>query len=252
MGASSIEWTDVTWNPVTGCSRVGPGCDNCYMFALYPRLRGMGVKGYETHPEDVQVMYERFNAPLSWRKPRRVFVNSMSDLFHPHVKYEDISKIFNVMREAQRRGHIFQVLTKRPGLAVGWWEFAKADFPEGWPDGVWMGTSIEDRKHAPRAEVLARLPAKVRFISAEPLIERVDLSRWLGRDGINWVIAGGESGRSARPMEIDWARDLRDQCAVSGAAFFLKQLGGRRDKRGGDKALLDGRLWREMPDAAAA
>lgn len=252
MGASSIEWTDETWNPVTGCSRVSPGCDHCYMFALYPRLKGMGVKGYETFPDDVRIMdEERIRLPLRWRKPRRVFVNSMSDLFHPHVPYEDIDKIFDVMREASRNGHIFQILTKRPGLAVGWWERARRDYPEGWPDGIWIGTSIEDRKRAPRAEVLARLPARVRFVSAEPLIEEIDLSRWLGADKINWVIAGGESGGRARPMDIAWARSLRDQCEDAGVAFFLKQLGGRTDKRGGAKALLDGLRYIEMPDVAA-
>lgn len=248
MSASAIEWTDETWNPVTGCTRVSEGCDHCYMFALYPRLRGMGVKGYETRPDDVRVMDDaRINAPLSWRKPRRVFVNSMSDLFHDRISYDDITRIFRVMVKAQERGHIFQALTKRPGHAVGWWnKRGRAEFGE-WPRGVWIGTSIENRKRALRAEVLIRLRAPVMFVSAEPLLEEVDLSRWLGPDKISWVIAGGESGGRARDMDIDWARSLRDQCADAGVAFFLKQLGGRRDKLGGDKAILDGRLWRDMP-----
>ena len=247
MGASAIEWTDETWNPVTGCTRVSDGCDNCYMFSMYPRLRGMGVKGYETSPDDVRVWRERFDAPLSWRKPRRVFVNSMSDLFHDRVPYDAITEIFAVMAKAQERGHVFQVLTKRPGHAVGWWnKEGRREFGE-WPERVWLGTSIENQKTAPRAKVLLRVPAKVLFVSAEPLLAEVDLSAWLGDGGISWVIAGGESGRKARPMDLAWARSLRDQCERAGAAFFLKQLGGARDKRGGDKALLDGRLWRDMP-----
>ena len=248
---STIEWTDETWNPVTGCTRVSPGCDHCYMFALYPRLTAMGVPGYEYRPEQVQTLPDRLGAPLRWPKPRRVFVNSMSDVFHPHVPYEFVTQMFDVMREAsEHRGHVFQVLTKRPGRAVGWWEKNQERYGGEWPAGVWIGTSVESQKYAPRISVLARLPAPVRFVSAEPLLGPVDLRRWLHAGDLKWVIAGGESGRSARPMELEWARSLRDQCHEADVAFFLKQLGGRRGKRSGEDAVLDGHLWHEYPQAA--
>ncbi len=250
---SAIEWTDETWNPVTGCTRVSPGCDHCYMFALYPRLTAMGVPGYHGDPGDIHLMPDRLEAPLRWASPRRVFVNSMSDVFHPRVPYDFVSKIFNVMGEAaERRGHVFQVLTKRPGRAVGWWELNRERYEGVWPDGVWVGTSVENQKYAPRIEVLARLPAPVRFVSAEPLLGSIDLSRWLDSGELQWVIAGGESGPRARPMDLDWARDLRDQSRRAGVAFFLKQLGGRRGKRSGDKAVLDGETWMQMPQARLA
>ena len=249
--ASAIEWTDETWNPVTGCTRVSPGCDNCYMFALYPRLRGMSVRGYDTSPEMVQLLPERLDAPLKWRKPRHVFVNSMSDVFHPSVPYDFVFEIFKVMDEASRRnGHVFQVLTKRPGRAVGWWERYAERFPNGWPSNVWIGTSVENQKYAPRITVLERIPATVRFVSAEPLLEEIDLTEWLERGALDWVIVGGESGRGARPMNLDWVRRLRDQSFSAGVAFFLKQLGGSKGKRGGDEARVDDRTWHEMPVAA--
>ena len=248
---SNIEWTDETWNPVTGCTRVSPGCDHCYMYTLYPRLTAMAVPGYETTPDDVQLLWDRLEAPLTWKKPRRVFVNSMADMFHPRVPYEFINAAFSVMEQAAReRGHIFQILTKRPGRAVAWWNKYEQDFPNGWPTNVWIGTSVENQKYAPRITVLSRLPAPTRFVSAEPLLGPVDLSPWLESGAIQWVIVGGESGPRARPMELDWARLLRDQSVRAGVAFFLKQLGGVRKKRGGDGALLDGRLWRQMPALA--
>ncbi len=246
---STIEWTDETWNPMTGCTRVSPGCDHCYMFALYPRLKAMGVPGYEGDPREVRLLPERLDTPLNWKRPRRVFVNSMSDVFHPRVSYDFINNIFDVMREAaEQRGHVFQVLTKRPGRAVGWWESNKARYDCVWPDGVWIGTSVENQKYAPRVAVLARLPAAIRFVSAEPLLGAVDLRQWLDAGDVQWVIAGGESGPAARPMDLEWARDLRDQSLETGVAFFLKQLGGRRGKQSGDEAILDGRLWRDCPE----
>ena len=246
--ASAIEWTDETWNPVTGCTRVSPGCDHCYMYALYPRLKGMGVPGYETAPGDVRLLPERLHLPLTWRKPKRVFVNSMSDLFHSDVPYSFISEVFEVMQEASaQRGHVFQVLTKRPGRAVGWWEQCGAELFAEWPSNIWIGTSVESPKYAPRLTVLGRLPAPVRFVSAEPLLDAVDLSSWLEDGTLQWVIVGGESGRCARPMELAWARGIRDQCVASEVSFFLKQLGGARGKRGGGEAILDGELWRGMP-----
>ncbi len=245
---SAIEWTDETWNPVTGCTRVSTGCDHCYMFAMYPRLTAMGVRGYELDPQQVQLLPERLDAPLRWGKPRRVFVNSMSDVFHPKVPFEFVTEIFDVMcTAAAQHGHIFQVLTKRPGRAVGWWDRNQDRYGGVWPAGVWIGTSVENQKYAPRITVLARLPAPVRFVSAEPLLGAVDLREWLRRGDLHWVIAGGESGRAARPMDIDWARDLRDQSIEAGVAFFLKQLGGRHGKRGGAAAVIDGTTWTQMP-----
>lgn len=246
---SSIEWTDETWNPVTGCTRVSPGCDHCYMFGLYPRLRGMGVPGYETSPEDVRLLPERLQTPLLWKRPRRVFVNSMADLFHSRVPFNYVFEIFTVMAEAaDKRGHIFQVLTKRPGRAAAWWDQYQGHFPDGWPPQVWIGTSVETQKYTPRLTVLERVPAAVRFVSAEPLLERIDLTPWLERGVLDWVIVGGESGPGARPMDLDWVRDLRDQSNCAGVPFFLKQLGGIRMKRGGDLAVMDdGTRWREMP-----
>ena len=245
---SNIEWTDETWNPVTGCTRVSPGCDNCYMFALYPRLKAMAVSGYEAAPDEVQLIPERLNVPLSWKKPRRVFVNSMADLFHPRVPFNFTYEMFSVMRQAAlERGHVFQVLTKRPGRAVAWWQRYERDFPEGWPASVWIGTSVENQKYAPRLTVLARLPAPIRFVSAEPLLEPVDLTPWLDAGVLQWVIVGGESGPRARPMDLSWVRDLRDQSTKAGVPFFLKQLGGARNKRGGDEAVIDDRHWRQMP-----
>ncbi len=245
---SSIEWTDETWNPITGCTRVSPGCDHCYMFSLYPRLKAFGVPGYSASPDQVTMLPERLLTPLSWKKPRHVFVNSMADLFHPLVPFEFVFQIFDVMsRSASLRGHIFQVLTKRPGRAVAWWEEYKAEFPAGWPSNIWIGTSVENQKYAPRVTVLERIPAPVRFVSAEPLLGPLVLTPWLERGALQWVIVGGESGPRARPMDLDWARGLRDQAVASGVAFFLKQLGGVRNKRGGEAAIIDGSYWRSMP-----
>ena len=208
----------------------------------------MGVPGYESAPDEVRLLPERLEAPLTWKRPRRVFVNSMSDVFHPRVPFDFVYKIFSVMEEASReRGHVFQVLTKRPGRAVGWWEKYKQRFPEGWPPNVWIGTSVESQKYAPRLTVLSRLPAQIRFVSAEPLLEAVDLSHWLDSGALQWVIVGGESGHNARPMELDWVRDLRDQATRAGVAFFLKQLGGVRNKRGGSRAVIDNQKWLQMP-----
>ena len=243
---SAIEWTDETWNPVTGCTRVSPGCDNCYMFALYPRLTAMGVPGYENAPDQVHLLPERLKAPLTWKRPRHVFVNSMSDVFHPRVPFDFVYKIFSVMEEASReRGHVFQVLTKRPGRAVGWWEEYKGHFPEGWPPNVWIGTSVESQKYAPRLTVLSRLPAPIRFVSAEPLLEAVDLSYWLDSGALQWVIVGGESGPNARPMELGWVQGIRDDCYEWDVPFFFKQWGGRTPKAGG--RLLDGRTHNDLP-----
>ena len=245
---SAIEWTDETWNPITGCTKVSPGCDHCYMYALYPRLKAMGVEGYLTAPNDVRLLPNRLTTPLRWKKPRLVFVNSMSDIFHPRVPFEFVEKMFFVMsKAASERGHIFQVLTKRPGRAAHWWRDHYDRFPDGWPPGVWLGTSVETQKYAPRLTVLARVPAPVRFVSAEPLLGPIDLTPWLTDGTLHWIIVGGESGPGARPMKTDWVRSIRDQATRNNTPLFLKQLGGIRNKRGGTDATVDGRTWHEMP-----
>ena len=267
---SKIEWTDETWNPATGCSRVSPGCDHCYMFTMYPRLHAMGARGYEASPDTVRLLPERLEIPKRWTRPRRVFVNSMSDLFHPDVPYPYITQVFQTMRDAPL--HDFQVLTKRPGRALTWWTEHKWILSGEWPANVWLGVSVENQEWAWRIETLLKLPAPIRFVSAEPLLGPLNLSDYLlGPDlcgaswyedqhgierydltgqrleAVDWVIVGGESGPGARPMHRDWARSLRDQCAKSDAKFFLKQLGGSNNKRGGAMAVLDGRAWKEMP-----
>ena len=246
---SAIEWTNETWNPVTGCTKVSPGCDHCYMYAMYPRLRGMGVAGYNDAPDIVRCMPERLETPWQWKTPRFVFVNSMSDLFHAAVPLDFITALFKVMADTAPKGHIYQILTKRPGRTVYWWQQNAHCFDQQWPSNVWLGVSVENEKYAPRLTVLERVPAPTRFVSAEPLLGKVDLRSWLQREVLHWVIVGGESGPGARPMDLDWARDLRDQCNAYAVPFFLKQLGGGRNKQGGDRALLDGVLWREKPVA---
>ena len=250
---TGIEWTDATWNVMTGCTKVSPGCDRCYMFREYPRLRAMGVRGYDQSPDSVAFLEDRMDLPLRWVKPRRVFVCSMSDLFHPSAPYDFIERVFRVMWEAaEKRGHVFQLLTKRPGRAMGFWRERGAALGGEWHPNVWMGTSVESQRYAPRLTVLSRIPAPVLFCSAEPLLERIDLEPWLKDGRLRWIIVGGESGPGARPMDLDWARAVQRQAANAGAAFFLKQLGGPSDKRGGGKAVLDGRRWTEMPHSAKA
>ena len=166
--------------------------------------------------------------------------------FHPQVPFEFVYEMFSVMREAAReRGHVFQVLTKRPGRAVAWWKRYEQQFPAGWPPNVWIGTSVESQKYAPRLTVLARLPAPIRFVSAEPLLEQVDLRPWLDSGALQWVIVGGESGHHARPMDMDWVRAIRNDCDVVGVPFFFKQWGGRTAKSGG--RLLDERTHDDIP-----
>ena len=211
----------------------------------------MGARGYEKAPDVVQLTPGRLDAPLRWTRSRIIFVNSMSDLFHPRVPYEFITEVFDVMKEASELlGHVFQALIKRPGRAVGWRNRNAERYGSEWPAGIWLGTSIESQKYAPRLTLLARIPAPVRFVSVEPLIGPVDLGEWLERGDAHWMIAGGESGPRARDMDIGWVRDLRDQCERTGTAFFLKQLGGPGNKRAGEDVVMDGRLWREYPAAA--
>ncbi len=230
---SAIEWTEATWNPITGCSKVSPGCAHCYAETFAERWRGVPQHPYE-HGFDLQRWPKRLDQPLRWRRPRMIFVNSMSDLFHEEIPAEFVADIFDVMVRADH--HTFQVLTKRHERMV---ELAP-NLP--WPENVWMGVSIENRRFVQRADSLREIPSAVRFISAEPLLgplEDLDLV------GIDWLIAGGESGPRHRPVREEWALNLRDRCRDEDVAFFFKQWGGVRPKTGG--RLLGGRTWDEMP-----
>jgi protein gp37 len=227
MGKSTIEWTEHTWNPVTGCSKLSAGCLNCYALRMFER----GLWGYG--PE-VTIRPERLAQPLHWRKPRKVFVNSMSDLFHEEVRVEFIHQIFDVMKRASR--HTFQALTKRSK------RLAELSSEITWPDNVWMGVTVESKDYLHRLDHLRLVPAKIRFLSIEPLIGplgEIDLT------GIDWCIVGGESGPGARPMREEWVRDIRDQCVAAGVPFLFKQWGGIQAKKNG--RLLDGRTWDEYP-----
>lgn len=252
-GPSRIEWTDATWNPVTGCTKVSRGCDHCYAAELArgrlkeryrARLPVLGTAEAEADPFAVRLWPERISQPLGWRKPRRIFVNSMSDLFHADIPPEFIRQIFNVMVAADR--HQFQVLTKRPGRAAAFME-RNRDLWEGEVllPHIWIGTSVEDNDENYRIRQLREVPAAIRFVSFEPLLGPVqpDLT------GISWVIVGGESGPNYRPLDLDWARTIRDACHQQGLAFFFKQVGGRTPKAGG--RILDERTWDEYPDQAA-
>jgi protein gp37 len=250
--ASAIHWTDATWNPVTGCSRVSPGCEHCYAEALSLRYGWSRLPWTAPHAAENVVLHpERLGLPLRWRQPRRVFVNSMSDLFHERVPEAFIEEVFRVMAAAG--WHTFQVLTKRPArmhAVVASDTFASAvGGAHGWPlPNVWLGTSVEDQRRADeRVPLLARTPAAVRFLSCEPLLGPLDLAPWLDRLG--WVIVGGESGPRHRPMDPDWARALRDQCAAAGVPFFFKQGAGPRP---GMHRELDGRLWEQFPEEPVA
>jgi protein gp37 len=232
---SRIEWTSASWNAVTGCDEVSPGCAHCYAKTFAERFRGVPGHPYE-QGFDLRLWPNRLELPLRWRKPRLVFVNSMSDLFHEGIPDEYVSRVFDVMRRADQ--HVFQVLTKRHERLAD----LAPSLP--WPDHVWIGVSIESRRFVHRADYLRQVPAAVRFISAEPLLgalEGLDLTR------IGWLIAGGESGPRHRRIDPEWVRELRDRCNTEGVAFFLKQWGGRSPKSGGRE--LDGRTWDEMPTA---
>jgi protein gp37 len=234
---SAIEWTDATWNPVTGCTKITRGCDNCYAARFSERFRGVQGHPFE-RGFDLTLRPERLIQPLTWRKPRMVFVNSMSDLFHKGVPRAFIEQVFDVMEKAD--WHVFQVLTKRSSLMRS---FLRDRYRmSAAPKHIWMGVSVEEACAKSRIAHLRESPAAVRFLSVEPLIGPtgpMDLS------GIHWVIAGGESGPRARPMQLEWARDVRDQCAAQGVPFFFKQWGGLRPKTGGRS--LDGREWNEFP-----
>ena len=230
---SSIEWTDATWNPVTGCTQVSPGCDHCYALTFAERFRGVPGHPYE-QGFDLRLWPERLELPLRWKKPRRIFVNSMSDLFHKDVPEEFVRRVFDTMVRADQ--HIYQILTKRPQ------RLARLAPTLPWPPHVWIGVSIESNAYAWRANYLRQVPAAVRFISAEPLLGPVDE---LNLEGLHWVITGGESGAGHRRCDPTWVRDVRDRCVAQGVAYFHKQWGGRTPKAGG--RMLDGRTWDELP-----
>lgn len=306
---SKIEWTNKTWNPVTGCTKVSPGCDNCYAETVTNR--------FKRGPFDqIRLHSNRLDEPFHWHKPQKIFVCSMSDLFHPEVPFDFVLEVFVKMLQSSQ--HTYQLLTKRPGRMAYFADHVWPKYsPSGeWPENIWVGTSVESQKYAERLDVLARVPAKVRFVSVEPLLGPVDLKLWLGLDaevvahgplnnetasalvdlgraaarkfhGIQWVIAGGESGHNARPAHPDWFRQIRDDCQAAGVPFFFKQWGqwrpaigaalGSRFKLAGIDisgkfvagdipveevsefvvktgkkaagAMLDGREWREFPDA---
>jgi protein gp37 len=233
--ASGIEWTEATWNPVTGCDEVSPGCAHCYAKTFAERWRGVPGHHYE-QGFDLRLWPERLEQPLRWVRPRTIFVNSMSDLFHEGISLEYIKRVFDVMVAAPQ--HTFQILTKRHERLS---DVAGA-LP--WPTNVWMGVSIENRRFVHRADRLREVPAAVRFISAEPLLGPLE---GLDLEGIDWLIAGGESGHHHRPVKVESIRELRDRCAGEGVAFFFKQWGGRSPKAGG--RILDGRTWDDLPEA---
>ncbi len=292
---SPIEWTDATWNPTRGCTKVTPGCKHCYAETFAERWRGVPGHPYE-QGFDLRLVPHKLAEPLHWRKPRRIFVNSMSDLFHKDVPNEYIAAVFGVMAAAPH--HTFQVLTKRAVRMLGWfnwmsdfaleqraiaqapnktltatdaayqamldndetsaqqmkprldaaWRLARDD-KLGWPlPNVHIGVSAEDQERwDERVPFLMDCPAAVRFVSVEPMLGSIVC---IGVDELDWVICGGESGHGARPMDENWARDLRDDCARAGVPFMLKQLGGTRDKRGGALAILDGERHVEFPTGA--
>lgn len=230
---SSIEWTDATWNPVTGCTQVSRGCDHCYALAFAERFRGVPNHPYE-QGFDLRLWPDRLELPLHWKRPRRIFVNSMSDLFHADVPEDFIRKVFDTMERAD--WHVYQILTKRPQ------RLARLAPTLPWPGQIWVGVSIESNEYAWRADFLRRVPASVRFISAEPLLGPVDK---INLDGIDWLITGGESGIDHRYCDPNWVRGARDRCVAKHVAYFHKQWGGRTSKSGGRE--LDGRTWDEMP-----
>jgi len=230
---TKIEWTECSWNPVTGCTKVSAGCQNCYAATFAKRLKAMHNPRY-TNGFNVTIHEDLITAPIKWKAPRKVFVNSMSDLFHEVLKDEIILSIFDTMNKAS--WHTFQVLTKRPERLQALSDRIK------WTDNIWMGVSIESNDYLYRAEQLKSTNAKIKFISAEPLLS--DLSG-LNLDGIDWIIVGGESGHYCRPMEEEWAISLRDNAKETGVPFFFKQWGGTNKKKNG--RLLEGRTYDEYP-----
>ena len=239
---SSIEWTEATWNPTTGCNQTSPGCDNCYALTMSKRLKAMGQQKYQRDGDPrtsgpgfgLAIHPETLDLPRSWSAPRLIFVNSMSDLFHKEVPLDYIQRVFSVIAATPQ--HTYQLLTKRSK------RLAELNDKLEWPSNLWMGVSVESQKYAFRVDHLRLVKAAVRFVSAEPLLGPID---GLDLRDIHWLIAGGESGRSARPVERQWIESLRDQCQQSDVPFFFKQWGGRTPKAGG--RLLDGKIHNGFP-----
>lgn len=230
---SSIEWTEATWNPVTGCTKISPGCLNCYAERMARRLQAMGQSNYSKGFE-LALQPHMLELPLTWKKPKTIFVNSMSDLFHKDVPIDYVRQVFAVMREAH--WHRFQVLTKRAN------RLREMGDSLPWAPNIWMGVSVESSKYRPRVDALRSSGAHVKFLSLEPLLGPLDD---MNLTGIDWVIVGGESGPGARPIKPQWVKDLRDQCRRAQVPFFFKQWGGRNKKRTG--RTLEGRTWDQMP-----
>ncbi|NEP00641.1 MAG: phage Gp37/Gp68 family protein [Symploca sp. SIO2E9] len=227
---TGIEWTDRTWNPTTGCNKVSPGCTYCYAEALTKRFPKNFPNGF-----NLTLHHERLEQPRRWRIPSRIFVNSMSDLFHEEVPISFLQEVFEVIR--QTPWHVYQILTKRHERLL---ELAPL---LSWPENVWMGVSVEKQDYVTRIDYLKQVSAHVRFLSCEPLLGALQLDL----KGIDWVIVGGESGQKYRPLKIEWVQDIREQCKDAGVAFFFKQVGGRTPKAGG--RLLEGQIWDQMPEA---
>lgn len=230
---SGIEWTESTWNPITGCNKISPGCKHCYAERMAMRLRAIGHPNY-VNGFELTLHEHLLERPLEWKKPQVIFVNSMSDLFHEEVPFDFIQKIFDVMQQAH--WHHFQVLTKRSKRLY------ELDSQIEWPENVWMGVSVENEKHTIRIDQLRETRARIKFLSLEPLLGPL---KNLNLQGIDWVIVGGESGPGARPIIEEWVTDIRDQCLVLNVPFFFKQWGGTRKKKNG--RVLQGRTWNEMP-----
>lgn len=230
---SSIEWTESTWNPVTGCTKISPGCKHCYAKRMSERLQAMGQRNY-ANGFALTLQPHALELPLGWKKPQTIFVNSMSDLFHQDVPLPYIRRVFDVM--ARAHWHRFQVLTKRAG------RLARLAHGLDWAPNIWMGVSVESERYRGRIDQLRGTGARVRFLSLEPLLGPLP---GLDLGGIDWVIVGGESGPRARPMSPEWVADLRDQCLRAGVPFFFKQWGGTNKKKAG--RLLEGRTWDQMP-----
>jgi protein gp37 len=230
---SSIEWTESSWNPVTGCARISEGCRNCYAERMALRLKAMGQKNYQ-HGFSLAVHEEMFDKPLKWKKPQMIFVNSMSDLFHEELPFAVINKVFQVMNSAPR--HTFQILTKRSYVLRKYDKYLK------WTNNIWMGVTVESQDYAYRIEDLRTTGARIKFVSFEPLLSNFSD---LNFKSIDWIIAGGESGPGARTVSEDWVVQLKNLCIQQGKPFFFKQWGGKQKKRNG--RLLDGREWNEMP-----
>jgi protein gp37 len=238
---TAIEWTDATWNPVSGCTKLSRGCDNCYAERLAERFRGTAGHPFE-HGFDLTLRPHKLREPLAWRKSRRVFVNSMSDLFHKEIPLDFVDRVFETMEQAS--WHVFQVLTKRSSSMRNYVNRRYA--ARAAPPNIWLGVSVEDRRSLSRIRHLVDSAAAVRFVSFEPLLEDLGVVQLAG---VHWAIAGGESGPRARPIAGDWVRGIRDQCRAADVAFFFKQWGGVTSKAGGNR--LDGRQWQEYPRVAA-